>query len=66
MPGRTAATDRGGRLALPLGPVVQHTGELGKGELGEDALIEEVWVFGTPCQGIELIGLPPGVRVRHW
>ncbi|MDP2958748.1 MAG: glycoside hydrolase family 31 protein, partial [Longimicrobiales bacterium] len=51
---------------LPLGPVVQHTGELGKDELGEETLIEEVWVFGAPCQGIELNGLPPGVRVRHW
>lgn len=66
MAGQREATDRGGRLALPPGPVVQHTGELGKGELGEDTLIEEVWAFGAPGQGIELSGLPPGVRVRHW
>lgn len=51
---------------LPLGPVVQHTGELGRGGLDEDAPIEEVWAFGAPTQGIEMGGLPSGVRVRHW
>jgi len=37
---------------LPLGPVVQHTGEL-KDELD----LEEVWIFGNPQNGIQLPGL---------
>ncbi|MCX6035188.1 MAG: hypothetical protein NTV38_09470, partial [Chloroflexi bacterium] len=37
---------------LPLGPVVQHTGEL-KAELD----LEEVWAFGTPRSGFQLPGL---------
>ncbi|MBL7166768.1 MAG: glycoside hydrolase family 31 protein [Dehalococcoidales bacterium] len=63
---------------LPLGPAVQHTGEL-------DGLAssEEVWVFGRPRHGLDLPGLsleagaddqgrtvlkgvPQGVKVRHW
>lgn len=41
---------------LPLGPAVQHTGEL-KPELD----LEEVWAFGTPRQGMQLPGLEIGV-----
>lgn len=37
---------------LPLGPVVQHTGEL-KLELD----LEEVWAFGAPRSGFQLPGL---------
>jgi alpha-D-xyloside xylohydrolase len=61
---------REGRL-LPLGPAVQHTGEL-KPELD----LEEVWAFGNPQAGIQLPGLqlgitssgkvepmPPGVKI---
>jgi alpha-D-xyloside xylohydrolase len=37
---------------LPLGPVVQHTGEL------KDGLdLEEVWAFGLPKNGMQLPGL---------
>jgi alpha-D-xyloside xylohydrolase len=37
---------------LPLGPVVQHTGEL------KDGLdLEEVWAFGSPKSGMQLPGL---------
>jgi alpha-D-xyloside xylohydrolase len=56
---------------LPLGPVVQHTGEL-KPQLD----LEEIWEFGPPGSGIKLPGLelladskgaltplPKGVRV---
>jgi len=56
---------------LPLGPVVQHTGELNPG-----VHLEEVWCFGEPQQGMswpgmeiklsssgDLVGLPEGVRV---
>ncbi|MDR7521302.1 MAG: glycoside hydrolase family 31 protein [Armatimonadota bacterium] len=55
---------------LPLGPVVQHTGELGEG-----VQLEELWLFGTPQVGVawpdlgiepDLRGVPPGVRVRRW
>jgi alpha-D-xyloside xylohydrolase len=63
---------------LPLGPTVQHTGELDAG-----TVIEEVWVFGRPQQGLRLPGLslevganeqgrtalrglPSGAKVRHW
>lgn len=55
---------------LPLGPVVQHTGELRPG-----VHLEEFWAFGTPQQGIEwpeftlekdLRALPPDVRVSRW
>lgn len=62
---------------LPLGPAVQHTGEL-KPELD----LDEVWVFGEAEFGIELPGLelipnpgsadeplkglPDGVKVRRW
>lgn len=37
---------------LPLGPAVQHTGEL-----RPDLDIEQVWVFGTARQGMQLPGL---------
>ena len=37
---------------LPLGPAVQHTGEL-KAELD----LEEVWAFGVPRSGFKLLGL---------
>jgi alpha-D-xyloside xylohydrolase len=37
---------------LPLGPAVQHTGEL-KAELD----LEEVWAFGPPWYGMQLPGL---------
>jgi alpha-D-xyloside xylohydrolase len=37
---------------LPLGPAVQHTGEL---KAGLD--LEQVWAFGTPRSGIQLPGL---------
>ncbi|MDR7417903.1 MAG: glycoside hydrolase family 31 protein [Armatimonadota bacterium] len=55
---------------LPLGPVVQHTGELAPG-----VQINEVWVFGEPRHGLEwpgfsidktLQGVPDGVHVRRW
>ncbi|NLG71254.1 MAG: alpha-xylosidase [Chloroflexi bacterium] len=59
---------------LPLGPAVQHTGEL-KADLD----LNQVWVFGTPRQGMalpgldieiaadgSLTGLPPHVKVRHY
>ena len=42
---------REGRI-LPLGPAVQHTGEL-KDELE----VEQVWAFGTPRVGLEMPGL---------
>lgn len=57
---------------LPLGPAVQHTGEL---KPGLD--LEQVWAFGKPRNGIqlpglrlsvtsggELVGLPEGVIVK--
>ena len=37
---------------LPLGPAVQHTGELRPG-----LHLEEVWSFGRPQTGISLPGL---------
>jgi alpha-D-xyloside xylohydrolase len=37
---------------LPLGPAVQHTGEL---KAGLD--LEQVWAFGTPRNGLQLPGL---------
>jgi len=37
---------------LPLGPIVQHTGQL-----DTESRIDEVWAFGMPQQGIELPGL---------
>ena len=37
---------------LPLGPAVQHTGQL---QAGLD--LQEVWAFGTPRTGIQLPGL---------
>jgi alpha-D-xyloside xylohydrolase len=58
---------------LPLGPAVQHTGEL-----APDVDLNEVWVFGKPQQGITLPGLeikveegaivnlPPHVTLRRW
>jgi alpha-D-xyloside xylohydrolase len=62
---------------LPLGPAVQHTGEL---EPGVD--LNEVWIFGKAEHGIELPGihlspnpgseseplmnLPEGVQVKVW
>jgi alpha-D-xyloside xylohydrolase len=59
---------------LPLGPVVQHTGEL-----TAEGQIDEVWAFGSPRHGLALPGLiveptgreeplltnlPPGASVR--
>ena len=51
---------------LPLGPVVQHTGEL---KPGVD--IEEIWIFGEPTTGLKLPGMeldpanpPEGVKVK--
>jgi alpha-D-xyloside xylohydrolase len=58
---------------LPLGPAVQHTGEL------KDGLdLEQVWVFGAPRSGMRLPGLdlnissagevanlPAGVKVQY-
>lgn len=52
---------------LPLGPAVQHTGQL---KAGLD--LEQVWAFGTPRNGIQLPGLalngledvPEDVKVR--
>jgi alpha-D-xyloside xylohydrolase len=55
---------------LPLGPVVQHTGELAAG-----MQIDEVWVFGKPRCGLEwpgfaidetLKGVPVTVNLRRW
>ena len=58
---------------LPLGPIVEHTGELSPG-----IDLEEIWVFGKPNEGIELpglkldvnkeriINLPDGVLVNQW
>ena len=37
---------------LPLGPAVQHTGEL---KPGLD--LEEIWTFGKPVEGMQLPGL---------
>ena len=58
---------------LPLGPVVQHTGQL---KPGLD--LNEIWAFGTPRSGLALPGLtlevtpsgeisncPSGVKVRN-
>ena len=42
---------RAGRI-LPLGPAVQHTGEL-KPEVD----IEQIWLFGKPLHGLQLPGL---------
>jgi alpha-D-xyloside xylohydrolase len=57
---------------LPLGPAVQHTGELREG-----LDLEQVWAFGNPCSGLKLPGLdleigtngtisnlPPGVNFK--
>ncbi len=41
---------------LPLGPAVQHTGEL---KPGLD--LEQAWVFGTPQDGMQLPGLTLGI-----
>ena len=46
---------RAGTL-LPLGPEVQHTGEL---KPGLD--LEQVWVFGTPREGMHLPGMNLGI-----
>jgi alpha-D-xyloside xylohydrolase len=58
---------------LPLGPAVQHTGEL-----SPNLDLKEIWVFGKPQEGIALPGLdlsvidgridnpPRGVRLREW
>jgi alpha-D-xyloside xylohydrolase len=56
---------------LPLGPAVQHTGELNPG-----VHLAEVWCFGKPQQGLtlpgidlslsssgELLGVPDGIPV---
>ncbi|MBM3471350.1 MAG: glycoside hydrolase family 31 protein [Armatimonadetes bacterium] len=49
--------------SLPLGPAVQHTGEL-----DEAARINEIWIFGAPSQKAraDLSGLPKGTRLRHF
>ena len=57
---------------LPLGPGVQHTGELKPG-----LHLDQVWAFGTPREGMQLPGLqlrissngkvaplPPGVNIQ--
>ena len=57
---------------LPLGPAVQHTGEL---KPGLD--LEQVWAFDSPRSGMQLPGLnlsilpggeignlPPGVKIN--
>lgn len=41
---------------LPLGPEVEHTGELNPG-----VDLDEIWVFGQPEEGIDLPGLSLGV-----
>ncbi len=59
---------------LPLGPAVQHTGEL---KVGLD--LEQVWVFGPPRSGMQLPGLnispssdgefsdlPTDVKIKHF
>jgi alpha-D-xyloside xylohydrolase len=55
---------------LPLGPVVQHTGELRPG-----VHIDELWAFGEPRFRVEwpevaiapsLERIPPGCRVRRF
>ena len=58
---------------LPLGPAVQHTGEL-----LPELHLEEIWEFGEPQTGIdlpgnpliveggEIINLPDGVRIKRW
>ena len=64
---------RAGTL-VPLGPAVQHTGEL-----DPDIDLEEIWVFGKPRDSIELpgysidvdtsgefAGFPVDVTVKHW
>lgn len=60
-------------MVLPLGPAVQHTGEL-----DPDTHLSEVWVFGEPKEGITLPGLklsvengvlsnlPNNVQVKIW
>lgn len=57
---------------LPLGPAVQHTGELEPG-----LQLDQVWTFGAPKEGMQLPGLqlrissdgkvvalPPGVNIQ--
>jgi alpha-D-xyloside xylohydrolase len=59
---------------LPLGPAVQHTGEL-----EPDVHLEEIWAFGKVDEGIELpglsidigdagelSGLPVNVNIKNW
>jgi alpha-D-xyloside xylohydrolase len=58
---------------LPLGPEVEHTGEL---KLDVD--LDEIWVFGQPEEGLDLPGLslgvddgkiqqlPEDVEIRSW
>lgn len=59
---------------LPLGPAVQHTGELDEG-----VHLEEIWVFGQAQTSLdlpngsiqvdssgELTGVPKNIKVRHW
>ncbi|MES0360067.1 MAG: TIM-barrel domain-containing protein [Anaerolineales bacterium] len=58
---------------LPLGPAVQHTGEL-----NPELHLSDVWVFGEPQEGITLPGLellvkdgmisnlPDDIRVKIW
>jgi hypothetical protein len=59
---------------LPLGPAVQHTGELAPG-----LHLDEIWVFGTPRVGLSfehihidvdaagtLCNLPGNVTVYYW
>ena len=47
-------------FVLPLGPVVQHTGQL-----GAETQVDEVWLFGIPQQSIELPGLYYKVSVER-
>jgi alpha-D-xyloside xylohydrolase len=45
---------------LPLGPAVQHTGEL-----ESELQIDELWAFGQPQQGLLLPDLPPDLATAH-
>ena len=61
------------KTILPLGPAVQHTGELDPG-----LHLNQVWVFGEPREGIimpglelavengKIVNLPDGVQVKIW
>ncbi len=48
-------------FVVPLGPMVQHTGEIDPA-----ARLNEIWIFGVPRAGLDLSTLPRGVRTRSW